>query len=127
MVGLADEEVHVKVGEIHLGDIVVVSKELPHGVQPLHLEVLVLGVLVGSVGIVASTRKVDERPKEVSSSLTKPILRHMRHYRPLPLPMNSSNMEQVLRGALALEKQCFRTVIRYMDTIDGSVEKHLEH
>ena len=39
------------------------------------------------------------------------------------------HMAQVLGGVSALEKQCFRrdSAIRYTKTIDGSVEKHLEH
>ena len=40
-VGLADEEVHVEVVEIHLTDVVVAAKELLDRVQALHPEVLV--------------------------------------------------------------------------------------
>ena len=53
-VEFTDEEVHVEVGQIHLGDIVAAAKELLNGVQPLHLEVLAPNVLVGVAQIYAS-------------------------------------------------------------------------
>ena len=37
----------VEVGEIHLGNEIVVAKELPNGAKPFHCEVFVLDVLVG--------------------------------------------------------------------------------
>ena len=46
-VGMADEEVHVKVAEIHLGDQVVASNELLNSMQPLHFEMLIPNVAGG--------------------------------------------------------------------------------
>ena len=44
---MADEEVHVKVAEIHLGDQVVAANELLNSMQPLHFEMLVPNATVG--------------------------------------------------------------------------------
>ena len=55
---LADEEVHVEVGQVHLCDVVVAADELLDRVQALYLEVLVLDVLVGSAEINASPHLV---------------------------------------------------------------------
>ena len=57
-VGLADEEVHLEVRQVHLGDVVVAANELLDRVQALHLEVLVLDVPVGSAEIDASPHPV---------------------------------------------------------------------
>ena len=57
-VGLANEEVHVKVGEIDLCNEIVPLDELLDGVQALHLEVLVPDVLVWPARIYASTHFV---------------------------------------------------------------------
>ena len=40
-VGMADEEVHVEVAQIHLGDQAVAGNELPNSMQPFRLEMLV--------------------------------------------------------------------------------------
>ena len=46
-VGMANEEVHVEVAQIHLGDQVVAVNEQSNSMQPLHFEMLVLNAAVG--------------------------------------------------------------------------------
>ena len=44
--GMADQEVHVEVAQIHLGDQVVAANELLNSMQPFHVEMLILNAAV---------------------------------------------------------------------------------
>ena len=61
---MADQEVHVEVARIHLGDQVVAANALLNSMQPLHFEMFVSNAAVGLAKIHAA------------SHLVGPFLRH---------------------------------------------------
>ena len=83
-VGLADEEVHVEVGEVHFRYSVVAAEKLPNSMKPLYLRVLILDVLLvlrkstqpRILMVPFFGKKGDQRPSEIpgGSSLKEPIL-----------------------------------------------------
>ena len=84
---MADEEVHVKVAEIHLGDQVVASNELLNSMQPLHFEILITNATFGLVEI------------HTTSHLAGAFLRHGEECRPDSLEVSgrSSSTEPIFR------------------------------
>ena len=57
--GMADQEVHVEVAQIHLGDQVVAANELLNSMQPLHFEMFVPNAAVGLLEIHTASHLVD--------------------------------------------------------------------
>ena len=69
-VGMADQEVHVEVARIHLGDQVAAANELLNSMQPLHFEMLVPNAAVGLAKIF------------IASHLAGAFLQHRKKRRP---------------------------------------------
>ena len=60
-VGMADQEVHVEVAQIHLGDQVVEANELLNSMQPLHFEMFVPNAAVGLAEIYTASLSAQGR------------------------------------------------------------------